>query len=112
MEDVLKESNLSEGTCAPVNRLGLIIGSIGVGALLMYMFDPERGQGRRSRLSDQLTSKANRLGKAAGSKAQDLRNRAQGVMHEVGLVGGARDRNTRDRSTNEDRTYQPVEQGV
>jgi hypothetical protein len=100
VEDVLKQSNVGVGTSAALGRLGLIVGSVGAGALLMYLFDPDRGRGRRSRLTDQLTSKANRLGKAAGSKAQDLRNRAQGVMHEVGLV------------SDEERSYQPLDRGM
>jgi gas vesicle protein len=64
------------------NGIGMLFGGIGIGALLMYLFDPDRGQGRRAKLGDQLTSKVNHLKGAAGSKARDLRNRAQGVMHE------------------------------
>src|SRR5688500_17579462 len=64
--------------------IGMLVGGIGIGALLMYLFDPERGRGRRATLGDQITSKVNHLKGAAGSKARDLRNRAQGVIHEVG----------------------------
>lgn len=110
MGDVFKESNVGEGTHSAASRIGLIVGSVGAGALLMYLFDPDRGRGRRSRLSDQVTSKVNRLGKAAGSKAQDLRNRVHGVMHEVGLGSETDESNTRARSTSEDRSYRPMEQ--
>jgi hypothetical protein len=73
----------SQGTAANANNLGLLLGGIGLGALLMYLFDPERGRGRRARLGDQLTSKVNRLSDAAEAKARHLRNRAQGVIHEA-----------------------------
>jgi gas vesicle protein len=66
------------------NGIGMLFGGIGIGALLMYLFDPDRGRGRRAKLNDQLTSKVNHLKEAAGSKARDLRNRAQGVIHETG----------------------------
>lgn len=71
------------GIATGASNIGLLLGGIGIGALLMYLFDPDRGRGRRARLSDQLTSNVNRLGDAAGAKARDLRNRAQGVMHEA-----------------------------
>jgi gas vesicle protein len=109
MQDFFNESNVGKGTVPGMNAIGLIIGGIGVGALLMYLLDPDRGRGRRSRLSDQLTSKVNRFGRAAGSKVHDLRNRAEGVMHEVGLVGETRDSNTSARSTT-DENYHPVGQ--
>ena len=77
-----RESN-GQGIAVGANELGLLLGGIGIGALLMYLFDPDGGRGRRARLGDQLTSKVNRLGEAAEAKARDLRNRAQGVMHEA-----------------------------
>jgi hypothetical protein len=72
------------------NTIGIFLGGIGIGAAFMYLFDPDRGRGRRARLSDQLTSKVNRLGEAAESKTRHLRNRAQGIIHEAGslLPGG------------------------
>lgn len=109
MERVLNESNVGKGTGPGANTIGLIIGGIGVGALLMYLLDPDRGRGRRSRLSDQLKSKVNRFGRAAGSKVHDLRNRAEGVMHEVGLVGEKQDSSRSTRSTT-DESYHPARQ--
>ena len=68
------------------NSIGMLLAGIGLGALLMYLFDPDRGRGRRARLSDQLTSQVNRMGEVAEAKARDLRNRAQGVLHEAGSL--------------------------
>jgi hypothetical protein len=85
----MQSSNDQRSTNRDNGSIGLLLGGIGIGAALMYLFDPERGRGRRARLGDQLASKANRLGEAAGSKARDLRNRAQGIIHEASsLVPG------------------------
>ena len=111
MEDALNESNVGAGACAAATRISLIIGSIGAGALLMYLFDPDKGRGRRARFSDQLTSKVNRIGRAGKSKARDLRNRAHGVMHEVGLAGETQDAHMSE-SSRTGGHYQPWGEGV
>ncbi len=109
MEQGLYESNVGKGTGPGANTIGLVIGGIGVGALLMFLLDPDRGRGRRSRLSAQLTSKVNRFGRSAGSKVHDLRNRAEGVMHEAGLIGEKQDSNSSALST-ADESYRPAGQ--
>ena len=66
----------------------LLVG-VGIGGLLMYMLDPERGRTRRKLVGDKLVKWTNDLSDAAGSKARDLRNRAQGVVAEArGALGG------------------------
>ncbi len=84
------QRNSERRSSVGANNIGLLLGGVGLGALLMYLFDPDRGRGRRARLGDQLSSEVNRLGEAAEAKARHLRNRAQGVMHEAGslLPGG------------------------
>src|SRR5438270_4415515 len=90
MEDVEKRETAGAGVCTGANRLGLIVAGMGAGAILMYLLDPDRGRGRRAKLSDQFTSKVNRLGRVAESKARDWRNRAEGMAHEIGLLGQKR----------------------
>jgi hypothetical protein len=109
MEEVGIESAIDERTSARANKIGLLLGGIGAGLLLMYLLDPNRGRGRRAKLKDQLTSKARRLGREAESKTRDLRNRAQGLLHETGLVGSER---RRAGSLQSDRGYEPMEQGT
>jgi hypothetical protein len=82
-----REDNLSGRGFGTACLLSSFVTALGAGALLMYFFDPERGRGRRARLKDQTTSKVNHVSSAAGSKARDLRNRAQGVVHDLGLMG-------------------------
>lgn len=60
-----------------------LLGGFGAGIALMYFFDPEQGNRRRSLLRDQIT-KWTRVGReTAEGKAKDLRNRSVGVMHEA-----------------------------
>ena len=61
----------------------MLLSGLSIGALLMYLFDPDRGRTRRSQLSDQVTSKFTHLEEAVEGRARDLGNRAKGVLHEV-----------------------------
>ena len=60
----------------------LVLGGIGIGAGIMYLLDPDRGRTRRAHLKDQAVGRASDAGHAIGSKARDIRNRAQGVVAE------------------------------
>lgn len=55
----------------------MLIGT-GVGAGLMYLFDPERGPARRAQLRDRYASAMQAAQSGAGSSHTDLRHRAQG----------------------------------
>lgn len=55
----------------------------GVGAAVMYLFDPDRGRRRRAQLRDQLTSAARRAGCRANLAARDLSHRARGLVAEA-----------------------------
>ena len=59
----------------------LAIGAVclGVGATMMYMFDPNRGRTRRAKARDKAANLYNASGEAVSRTAQDLRNRAAGV---------------------------------
>jgi hypothetical protein len=63
------------------NPLTLIKG-LGLGAGLMYLFDPEMGRRRRTRLGDQATRLAHDLGDAIPVGLRDLGHRVQGVVAE------------------------------
>ncbi len=84
--------------------VGMLLGGMAAGAALMYLFDPDRGRGRRARLSDQAASKINRFGDAACAQTRHLRNRAQGLMHEAGSLFRSREQtegNGREEETNQ-----------
>ena len=84
------------GAVCTTSDIAFLFGGMAAGAALMYLFDPDRGRGRRTRLSDQAASKFNRFGDRAGARARDLRNRAQGLMHEAGSLFNRREENAGD----------------
>jgi osmotically-inducible protein OsmY len=60
-----------------------LVGGLGLGAALMYVFDPDRGKGRRARIRDKVDSTAHKLGDAAEKMGRDISNRAQGMVAET-----------------------------
>src|SRR5262245_7083754 len=76
-----------------MNRgLGLVSG-LGLGAGLMYFFNPQLGRRRRALLRDQVTGLLSRADAAAGTVARDMSHRAQGLLAEArSLAAGERGR--------------------
>jgi hyperosmotically inducible periplasmic protein len=60
-----------------------LLGTLGIGALCMYFFDPVSGRRRRALLRDQLVHAKHEIDDYAEGKSKDLRNRAQGVIAET-----------------------------
>jgi hypothetical protein len=65
---------------------GLALGAI-VGAGLMFLFDPNRGAGRRAELASRTTGLRNDLARTAGGRVEDVQNRAKGAAIEAGIAG-------------------------
>jgi len=63
---------------------GLAIGSA-LGAGLMWLFDPERGSGRRAQLASRVEGFRNRAAQTASGTATDVGNRVQGFAIERGI---------------------------
>ena len=64
-----------------------VLGAFGIGALVMYFFDPVSGNRRRALLRDQMVHARHEIGEYAEGTAKDLRNRAYGMVAEArGLV--------------------------
>jgi gas vesicle protein len=55
----------------------------GVGALAMFIFDPDSGRRRRAYARDKVTHYGNQATEAVESTARDLRNRARGLAAEA-----------------------------
>ena len=69
---------------APLGReLAMLAAGVGVGALIMYMLDPEQGRRRRALARDQVTSFVTDAEKRIEAKARHLSNRARGVVAEA-----------------------------
>jgi uncharacterized membrane protein len=58
-------------------------GGIGLGAGIMYLWDPERGRRRRALLRDQVVSATSQLGGCVDTTWSDVRQRAQGLAAEA-----------------------------
>lgn len=59
---------------------------LGLGAGLMYYFDPERGRARRARVRDQLDHTVREVDHVIEVTTRDLSHRVQGLVHD--LQGG------------------------
>lgn len=62
--------------------LGLLVG-VGAGIGLMYLLDPNQGACRRALIRDKAIGMKNDITQMAEAKAADMRNRAQGLLHEA-----------------------------
>ena len=60
-----------------------LLWGLGVGAGLMYLFDPDRGKRRRALVRDKAQALTRRLQKTVDKTSRDLRNRVQGLALEA-----------------------------
>ena len=74
-----------------MNKIFAILGGIGAGAALMFLLDPDRGRRRRALIRDKAVGLSNDLRKTMDKKSADLKNRAEGLVHETkSLISGAK----------------------
>jgi osmotically-inducible protein OsmY len=59
------------------------LAGVGVGAGLMYMLDPDRGNRRRALVRDQIVSARHRADDRVTGLAKDVQNRAKGTVAET-----------------------------
>jgi len=69
-----------------MNKGIVLLSGIGVGAGLMYVFDPDRGGRRRALMRDKVESAANQATDYAERMSRDIRNRAQGLAAETAAI--------------------------
>lgn len=60
-----------------------ILGGLGAGAALMYLFDPNDGNRRRGLIRDKAASLNNKTQTAIGGRFRDAGNRAKGLLHNT-----------------------------
>ncbi len=60
-----------------------LMSAAGVGAGLMYLFDPARGKRRRALIANKVTHAAKVAGDVTGKTRRDVRNHLQGVIAEI-----------------------------
>ncbi|HEX6625995.1 MAG TPA: BON domain-containing protein [Pyrinomonadaceae bacterium] len=61
----------------------LLLTGAGIGAAIMYILDPDRGNRRRALARDKLVAAGNKTSMYAGKLSRDLGNRAQGLVAET-----------------------------
>lgn len=66
-----------------MKKLMMILVGAGVGALLLYLFDPDRGRSRRARLADQAAAEARDAAEAVKAKVEYQANVVKGMAHEI-----------------------------
>ena len=60
-----------------------LLSAAGVGAGLMYLFDPDRGKRRRALMANKITHAGKVAGDVTGKTGRDVRNHLQGVIAEI-----------------------------
>ena len=60
-----------------------ILSGVGIGAALMYLFDPQGGNRRRTLIRDKAIKFNRQTRETIEAKAKDLSNRAKGTIHEL-----------------------------
>jgi gas vesicle protein len=60
-----------------------VLSAVGIGAALMYLFDPKDGNRRRALIKDKAVSLTNNAHEAINKTGKDLNNRAKGLLHET-----------------------------
>ena len=66
-----------------MKKLPALISGLAIGATLMYIFDPEKGNQRRTLIRDKAVGLKNDAQESITGTAQDLSNRAKGLLHET-----------------------------
>src|SRR5205085_6311750 len=66
-----------------MNKGVVLVGGAGLGAALMYIFDPDRGKRRRALIRDRVEAAGNEVSDKVEKMGRDLQNRAYGVVAET-----------------------------
>jgi hypothetical protein len=66
-----------------MRELLAILGGIGIGAGLMYLLDPDRGNRRRALIRDKMVKLNRQTQEAVSGRVHDISNRAKGMLHEA-----------------------------
>jgi len=66
-----------------MNKGAALVGGVGLGAVLMYFFDPDRGKRRRALCRDKVEAAGNKVGSYAEKMSREVSNRASGIVAET-----------------------------
>src|SRR5438132_14073805 len=66
-----------------MNKGVALVGGVGLGAALMYIFDPDRRKRPSALIRDKVEAAGNKIGDKEEKRGRDLSNRAYGVVAET-----------------------------
>lgn len=69
-----------------MNQAASFLGGAAIGALAMYMLDPDRGRSRRALVKDKTVRLMHVKREAFGKMARDIKNHTQGLMHDAQAI--------------------------
>ena len=72
-----------------MREITIVLGAVGLGAALMYLFDPDRGNRRRALIRDKVVKLNRQTQETVSGKVTDLSNRAKGMLHEAKSAFGS-----------------------
>jgi hypothetical protein len=80
-----------------------LLGGVGMGAFLMYLFDPNSGNRRRALIRDKAVGLTGDITETIDKRSRDLGNRAKGLLQDTKAMftGGAENE---DANANEQQT--------
>ena len=61
----------------------MVFGAVGLGATLMYLLDPDRGNRRRALIRDKVGKLNRQTQDAVTGRMKDMGNRAKGMLHDA-----------------------------
>jgi len=69
-----------------MNKKIALVGGLGLGAALMYLFDPDRGRGRRELIREKAEGAVDKAGEYAEKMSRDIRDRASEIVSEAKAI--------------------------
>ena len=66
-----------------MKKILIVLGAVGAGAAIMYLFDPKGGNRRRALIRDKAVGMSHDIRETVAAKGKHLRNRAKGLIHEA-----------------------------
>ena len=82
-----------------MREITIVLGAAGIGAALMYLFDPDGGNRRRALLRDKVVKLNRQTQEAVSGRVTDLSNRAKGMLHEAKSTLGSDQTTTAEEPT-------------
>ena len=71
-----------------MRNLMLLLTGVGIGAAIMYIFDPEQGMERRASVRTAAANTVNKTGGAISGTAKTIGSRAYGIVGEARHLAG------------------------